>query len=122
MSKQIPNCDGRSAYKGMHALQNGNGETEIGSVYDIASQTFTPFHFSTNAFCAGHSVAEDGTVIIAGKQPLVGSSFSPTRQAHISGSGCVFVRLRVCMHQVLTHVSGGVFVHLSVRVSVRTMS
>ncbi len=57
------------ADKGMHVLQLGNGETEIGSVYDIASQTFTPFHFSTNAFCAGHSVAEDGTVIIAGKQP-----------------------------------------------------
>ncbi len=59
----------------MHALQLGNGETEIGSVYDIASQTFTPFHFSTNAFCAGHSVAEDGTVIIAGKQPFACSAF-----------------------------------------------
>lgn len=51
-------------------LTNGNGETEIGSVYDIASQTFTPFHFSTNAFCAGHSVAQDGTVIIAGGDNL----------------------------------------------------
>ncbi|KAL0050698.1 hypothetical protein WJX82_005338 [Trebouxia sp. C0006] len=51
-------------------LTLGNGETEIGSVYDIASQTFTPFHFSTNAFCAGHSVAEDGTVIIAGGDNL----------------------------------------------------
>ena len=48
-------------------LQLANGMTEIGSVYDIASQTFTPFHFSTNAFCAGHVVAEDGTAIIAGK-------------------------------------------------------
>ncbi|KAA6429206.1 MAG: hypothetical protein FRX49_00602 [Trebouxia sp. A1-2] len=67
----IPDCDGRSVDKGMYALQNGNGETEIGSVYDVASHTFTPFHFSTNAFCAGHSVAEDGTVIIAGEQPLV---------------------------------------------------
>ena len=66
MVEYIPVCDGRSADKGMHALQNGNGETEIGSVYDIASQTFTPFHFSTNAFCAGHSVAQDGTLIIAG--------------------------------------------------------
>ncbi|DBB01553.1 TPA: hypothetical protein ACH3X1_000201 [Trebouxia sp. C0004] len=51
-------------------LTNGNGETEIGSVYNIATQTFTPFHFSTNAFCAGHSVAEDGTVIIAGGDNL----------------------------------------------------
>lgn len=59
----------------MYALQNGNGETEIGSVYDVASHTFTPFHFSTNAFCAGHSVAEDGTVIIAGEQPLVCTAF-----------------------------------------------
>ena len=54
----------------VHALQTGNGETEIASVYDIATQTFTPFHFSTNAFCAGHSVAQDGTAIIAGKPPL----------------------------------------------------
>ena len=54
----------------VHALQNGNGETEIASVYDIATETFTPFHFSTNAFCAGHSVAQDGTAIIAGKLPL----------------------------------------------------
>ena len=51
----------------VNVLQNGNGGTEIASVYNIATQTFTPFHFSTNAFCAGHSVAQDGTAIIAGK-------------------------------------------------------
>lgn len=51
-------------------LTLANGMTEIGSVYDIASQTFTPFHFSTNAFCAGHVVAEDGTAIIAGGDNL----------------------------------------------------
>lgn len=51
-------------------LSVGNGETEIASVYDIATQTFTPFHFSTNAFCAGHSVAQDGTAIIAGGDNL----------------------------------------------------
>ena len=47
-------------------MQNGNGETEIASIYNIGSQTFTPFHFDTNAFCAGHSAAQDGSAVIAG--------------------------------------------------------
>ena len=110
----------------MNVLQLSNGETEIGSVYDIASQTFTPFHFSTNAFCAGHSVAEDGTVIIAGKQPLVCSPFPVNDHAHVSGdvdksrlAGAVC--MCVCVGHVLTHISWGAFVHLSVRVTIYTM-
>ena len=51
----------------MIVLQLGNGQTEIASIYDIASETFTPFHFPTNAFCAGHSAAEDGSAFIAGE-------------------------------------------------------
>ena len=53
-------------------LQLGNGLTEIASVYDIATQTFTPFHFSTNAFCAGHVAAPDGSVVIAGESSCWG--------------------------------------------------
>lgn len=51
-------------------LTLGNGQTEIASIYDIASETFTPFHFPTNAFCAGHSAAEDGSAFIAGGDNL----------------------------------------------------
>ena len=51
-------------------LQLGNGLTEIGSIYDIATQTFTPFHFSTNAFCAGHVAGPDGSIVIAGEDWL----------------------------------------------------
>lgn len=51
-------------------LQLGNGLTEIASVYDIATQSFTPFHFSTNAFCAAHVAAPDGSVVIAGESSV----------------------------------------------------
>jgi hypothetical protein len=46
-------------------VANGAG-AEVASIYDIATGTYTPLHVTYLAFCAGHSMAADGTAIIAG--------------------------------------------------------
>ncbi|KAK9832391.1 hypothetical protein WJX74_008758 [Apatococcus lobatus] len=43
-----------------------DGGNEIAAIYDVAANTYVPFHIVEHPFCAGHLVLPNGHVLIAG--------------------------------------------------------